>query len=217
MVTDAGKVLTVFMRELAVEASGRHLTRVAVPFALAGVLLAGLAFGPAPSVLQVVAPGLPWLVVLLLAAPLSLTVAVAEREDGCWDLLRSLAGPGPLLWGKLAAMWVWLTATWTVAAGLSIIVMGAGMALSSVPAAALGTLGLSSAVVVYGTTAAAAGRTGTGLLTALVLPAGLPALVAGTQASTPGVDASPWLLLLLAYDLAALAVAWAVFPTLLEE
>jgi heme exporter protein B len=216
-VTGADKVLVVLGRELAVEASGRHLSRVAGPFALAGVLLGGLAFGPVPSVLRAVAPGLPWLVVLLLAAPLSLSVAVAEREDGCWDLLRSLAGPGPLLGGKLLAMWLWLAATWTVTAGLTVVVLGAGLPLAAVPAALLGTLGLAGAVVVYGTTAAAAGRAGTGLLTALVLPAGLPALLAGTQAGTPGVDAAPWLALLIAYDLAGLAVAWAVFPTLLEE
>lgn len=215
--TAAAKLIAVLGRELAVEASGRDLSRVAAPFALAGVLLAGLAFGPVPSVLRGVAPGLPWLVVLLLAASLSLTVAVAEQEDGCWDLLRGLAGPGPLLGGKLIAMWVWLAATWAVTAGLGVVVLGVGLSPAAVPAALLGTLGLAAAAVVYGTTVAAAGRAGTGLLTALILPAGLPALLAGTQAGTPGVDPAPWLALLVAYDLAGLAVAWAVFPTLLEE
>ena len=215
--SSTGKMAAVLARELAVETAGRHLSRAAMPFALAGVVLAGLAFGPVPSVLRAIAPGLPWLVVLLLAASLSLTVAVAEREDGCWDLLRSLAGPGPLLGGKLAAMWLWLAATWAVTAGLTVVVLGAGLAVAAVPAALLGTLGLAAAVVIHGTAAAAAGRAGTSLLTALIVPAGLPALLAGTQASTPGVDAGPWLALLLAYDLAGMAVAWAVFPTLLEE
>jgi hypothetical protein len=42
-------------------------------------------------------------------------------------------------------------------------------------------------------------------------------LLAAAQAATPGVDATPWLGLLAAYDVIGLAVAWAVFPVLLEE
>lgn len=211
--------VAVARRDLAVEASDRHLSRVVVPFAVAGVLLAGLAFGPVPSVLDAVAPGLPWLVVLLLASPLSLTVADVEQHDGCWDLLRGLVSPAALLWGKLTVTWLWLAGTWTLVAALTIVVLDAELAAAALPAALLGTLGLAAAVVVYGTAAATggSGRGGSGLLAALILPAGLPALLAGTQAAVPGVDPGPWLALLVAYDLAGLAVAWAVYPTLLEE
>lgn len=212
--------VAVARRDLVIEASGRHLSGVVVPFAVAGVLLAGLAFGPVPSVLDAVAPGLPWLVVLLLASPLSLTVAEVEQHDGCWDLLRGLVGPTALLWGKLAVTWLWLAGTWTLTAALTIVVLDAELAAASLPAALLGTLGLAGAVVVYGTAAATGGSGsggGGGLLAALILPAGLPALLAGTQAGVPGVDPGPWLALLVAYDLAGLAVAWAVYPTLLEE
>lgn len=214
--------VAVARRDLVIEASGRHLSRVVVPFAVAGVLLAGLAFGPVPSVLDAVAPGLPWLVVLLLASPLSLTVAEVEQHDGCWDLLRGLVSPAALLWGKLAVIWLWLAGTWTLTAGLTIVVLDAQLAAAALPAALLGTLGLAGAVVVYGTAAAtggsgSGGSGGSGLLAALILPAGLPALLAGTQAAVPGIDPRPWLGLLVAYDLAGLAVAWAVYPTLLEE
>lgn len=212
-----GRAVAVMTRELGVEVSGRHLSRAVVPFALAGVLLAGLAFGPAPSVLSAVAPGLPWLVVLLLGAPVALSVAVAEREDGCWDLLVGMAGPGPLLWGKMVAVWLWLASTWALTASGAVVVLGTAFAPAAVPAAVLGTLGLSSGVVVYGTVAASGGRTGTGLLTALIVPAGVPALLAGTQAGLLEVDPLPWLALLVAYDLTGLSVAWAVFPILLEE
>ena len=214
-------VVAVARRDLVIEASGRHLSRVVGPFGVAGVLLAGLAFGPVPSVLDAVAPGLPWLVVLLLASPLSLTVAEVEQHDGCWDLLRGLVGPAALLWGKLAVTWLWLAGTWALVAALTIVVLDAELAAAALPAALLGTLGLAGAVVVYGTAAATGGNGsgggGSGLLAALILPAGLPALLAGTQAGVPGVDPGPWLALLGASDLAGLAVAWAVYPTLLEE
>ncbi len=217
--TGLAMALAVARRDLVIEASGRHLSGVVGPFAVAGVLLAGLAFGPVPSVFDAVAPGLPWLVVLLLASPLSRTVAEVEQHDGCWDLLRGLVGPAALLWGKLAVTWLWLAGTWTLTAALTSVVLDAELAAAALPAAVLGTLGLAGAVVVYGTAAATggSGSGGGGLLAALILPAGLPALLAGTQAGMPGVDPGPWLALLGAYDLAGLAVAWAVYPTLLEE
>ncbi len=215
--TSMQQTMAVLRREVAVERAGRDLARGLLPVAIAGVLLAGLAFGPAPSVLAGVTPGLPWLVVMLLSAHVAVSVAAAEREEGCWDLLVGLVGPGPLLWGKTAAVWLWLLLTWTLTAWAAAVVLGTALAATAVPAAALGTLGLAAGVVVYGTVAARGGRTGTGLLTALIVPAGVPALLAGTQASTPGVESLPWLALLLAYDLTSLSLAWAVFPILLEE
>lgn len=215
--TGASSAVAVVKRELGIEATGRYLSRSVVPFALAGVLLAGLAFGPAPSVLSAVAPGLPWLVVLLLAAPVSVSVAIAEREEGCWDLLVGMAGPGPLLWGKAAAIWLWLFSTWGLTSAATVVVLGTAYSPAAIPAAVLGTLGLALSVVVHGTVAASGGRNATGLLTALIVPGGVPALLAGTQTGRPAVDPLPWLMLLVAYVLSGLAVAWAVFPTLLEE
>src|SRR5690606_13519563 len=103
--------------------SGREISRAVVPFAVAGVLLSGLAFGPVPAVLDAVGAGLPWLVVLLLAAPVSSSVAEVEQQDGCWDLLRGLAGPAALLGGKLVVTWLWLLTTWTATAVLTIVVL----------------------------------------------------------------------------------------------
>jgi heme exporter protein B len=209
--------MVVARRDLAVELSGRHLSRAVVPFAVAGVLLSGLAFGPEPAVLDAVGAGLPWLVVLLLAAPLSSSVAEVEQREGCWDLLRGLAGPAALLGGKLSVTWLWLLTTWTVTAVLAIVVLDVQLALAAWPAALLGTLGLATAVVVYGTAAASSGGGGGAMLAALIVPAGLPALLAGTQAALLDVDPGPWLAVLVAYDAVGVAVAWAVFPTVLEE
>lgn len=214
--TALASLLRLTRRELRVAAAGREATTVVVPFVVAAVVLAGLGFGPRPDVLSAVAPGLSWLVVLFAAVPLTRGVAAVERDEGCWDLLRALV-PATVLWGgKLTAMWLWLAATWTVATLLVAVLFAGPLPAVSPLAGGLGTLGLAAVTVTFGTVLAEA-PSRSGLLAVLLLPAGLPALLAGTQAMTPGVGPQPWLALLAAYDAVALAVAWAVFPLLLEE
>lgn len=203
-------------REVAVEAAGRDIVTVVAPFVAAATLLAGLAFGPAPEVLTAVAPGLSWLVVLFAAAPLARGVAAAERDEGCWDLLRTLAPATALFGGKLLGLWLWLAATWGVASLLTVGLFAAPLSWASLPAGLLGALGLAAVTVTFGTVLVGA-QARSGLLAVLLLPAALPVLLAGAQASAPEGNPIPWLGLLVAYDLVTLALAWAVFPVLLEE
>ncbi|MGH3665443.1 MAG: heme exporter protein CcmB [Egibacteraceae bacterium] len=216
MVAGWSQALRVAARDVAVEVSGREAATAVVPLVVAAVLLAGLAFGPRPDVLAAVGPGLSWLVVLFAAVPLARGVAAAEQAEGCWDLLRAFVSPASLLAGKVLALWLWLVAAWALSTALTVGLFNAPVAAAAVLAGPLGTLGLAGVTVTFGTVLASAeGRSG--LLAVLLLPAGLPALLAGTEAGTSGVAPLPWLGLLLAYNLVSLAVAWAVFPFLLEE
>jgi heme exporter protein B len=208
--------LRVAARDIAVEATGREAVTTVFPFVVAAVLLAGLGFGPGPDVLVTVAPGLVWLVVLFAAVPLARGVAAAERSEGCWDLLRAVISPTSLWAGKILALWLWLLVTWTLATVLLLGLFGAAFTSATLLAGPLGTLGLAALTVAFGVLLAAAERRG-GLLGVLLLPAGLPALLAGVQVSTPGAGGWRWLALLVAYDLVTLAATWAVFPVLLEE
>lgn len=214
--SSGAQVRAVLTRELSLEVASREALAVVPSFVLASVLLAGLGFGPRPDVLAAVAPGLPWLVVLFAAAPLARLVAAVERDEGCWDLLRTLVRPGALLCGKVTALWLALAATWGLAAGLGAGVANSALTAGGLLAGGLGTLGLAAVTATFGALLAGTGRR-VGLLSSLLLPAGLPALLAGTQAATMGVDPRPWIALLLAYDVVMLAVAWAVFPVVLEE
>lgn len=216
MVAGWSQALRVAGRDIAVERSDWEAATAVVPLVAAAVLLAGLGFGPRPDVLAAVAPGLSWLILLFAAVPLARGVAAAERAEGCWDMLRALVAPTSLLAGKVLALWLWLVAAWAIATALSAALLNAPIAAAAVLAGPLGTLGLAAATVTFGTVLAGAERQ-SGLLAVLLLPAGLPALLAGTQAATPGVAPLPWLGLLVAYDLVSLTVAWAVFPLLLEE
>jgi len=207
--------LLVLRRELAIEAVARETLAVA-PFVAALVLLGGLAFGPRPDVLTATAPGLVWLVVLVAAIPLAPIVAVAEQHDDAWDLLRSITRPSSLLAGKLAAVWLFLLAGWALATVLSVALLGAGATGAGVAGGVIGTLGVAAATVLLGTLLPTGSRR-PALLAVLLLPATLPALVAGTQSATAGVASTPWLALLAVFDLLTLTVTWAVFPALLED
>lgn len=203
-------------RDVAVEVAGREAAVAVLPFVLAALLLGGLGFGPDPLRLAAVGPGLVWLVVLVSAVPLARGVAAAERDDGCWDLLRTQVHPSALLAGKVAVLWAWLALTWLVAAALAAGALGAPLTAAAAAGGILGTAGLAAVTTVLGVLLADSAERG-GLLAVLVLPVALPALLAGVQAATPGVEALPWLALLVVYDVLAVTVAWAVFPVLLEE
>ncbi len=206
----------VLRRELAVEAASRETLVTVTPYVAVLVLLGGLAFGPRPAVLAATAPGLVWLVVLITAIPLAPTVAVAEQQDDAWDLLRSLTTPSTLLVGKVAAVWLWLLAGWGLATVLTVALFGAGATGAGIAGGLIGTAGIATVTVLLGTLLPAATRR-PALLAVLLLPATLPALVAGTQTATAGVPASAWLMLLAVFDLLTVTVTWAVFPALLED
>ena len=206
----------VLRRELAVETAGREALVTVAPFVGVLVLLGGLAFGPRPAVLAATAPGMTWLAVLVTAVPLAPGVAVAEAADDAWDLLRAITTPAALLAGKLAATWLRLAAAWALVTVLAAALFGATVPVSGLAAGPLGTLGLATLTVLLGTLLPSTARR-PALLGLLLLPAGLPALVAGTESATVGVPAAAWLALLAVFDLLALTVAWAVYPILLED
>jgi heme exporter protein B len=201
-------------RDLAVEAATRDAVSSVLPFVAVAVILAGLGFGPGPDVLAAVAPGLVWLLVLTAAVPLARGVAAAELDDDAWDLLRTLARPTALFLGKAASLWVQTALTWVLGAALVAVLFDHRWTASALAAGLLGTLGIAADITLFGTVLGRLRRPA--LLGTLLLTAGLPALLAGTevaQTATPG----PWLLLLAVYDAVTVTTAWATFPYLIQE
>lgn len=206
----------VLRRELAVERAGRDGLLTVAPFILAGVVLVGLGAGARVDALRVVAPAVVWLLVLCAAVPVTRGVRAAEQEDDCWDVLRALTTPGALLAGKVGALWLQLAATWVLAAVLAGVALGARWTAAGIAAGALGTLGIAVDLVLFGVLLGATSRR-SGLLGVLVLPAGVPVLLAGTQVLEAAGSPAPWLSLLCVYDAIVLVLAWALLPVLLEE
>ena len=214
--TRSAQVLAVLRREAAVERAGRELVVTTLPLAAAFVVLAGLAFGPAPQALLGAAGGTVWLAVLVATVPVARAVLSAERTEDAWDVLRGVTAPGTLFLGKLLAVWVALAAVWALSLALVVVLFDLPPPPAAPVAGVVGTLGLASLTTAVGVLVASGVRR-RGLLPALVLPAGLPALLAGAQLTTPGVPVLPWAVLLLAYAAVLVTASWAVFPALLEE
>ncbi|MGY1840558.1 MULTISPECIES: heme exporter protein CcmB [unclassified Modestobacter] len=210
-----GAVAVLVRRDVRIALGGVDALASVLPFVAAGVVLGGLVLGPDPADLRRTAPGLVWLLVLTAAVPLARLVAAAERDDDCWDLIRGLVPPGAVFLAKATVLWIALAATWVTGSVLAFLLLDGPVTIAGCAAAVLGLVGVAAGTTVFGALLAASTR-GAGLLAALVLPAGLPALLAGTQATVAG-SPLPWLLLLVAYDLVAVAAAWAVFPSLVEE
>lgn len=209
-------MLAVLRREAAVERAGRELVVTTLPLAAAFVVLAGLAFGPAPQALLGSAGGTVWLAVLVATVPVARAVIGAERTEDAWDVLRGVTDAGTLFVGKLLAVWAALAAVWALSLALVAVLFDLPPPPGALLAGIVGTLGLASLTTAVGVLVASGVRR-RGLLPALVLPAGLPALLAGAQLTTPGVPALPWAVLLVAYSTVLVTAAWAVFPALLEE
>jgi heme exporter protein B len=211
-----GQALAVFRRELAVERAGREALVTTVPFVAAFVVLAGLAFGPAPAQLGATAPGTAWLAVLVATVPLARTVAGAEVADDTWDVLRGLVPAGALFAGKLLWAWSALALIWLLAQGLVVVLFEVRLTPQAIYGGAVGTLALAALTTGLGVLTASGPRR-RGLLAALVLPAGLPALLAGTQLAAEQTAALPWAALATLYAAVVVTAVWAVFPALLEE
>src|ERR1700726_1773414 len=98
-------------KDLRIELRSNVARNQVLPFAIAALLLFGLALGPDPDRLRAAAPGLFWVTVLfatILAVQRSFAL---ERRDGALDGLRISGGdPGGVFLGKVGALVVELAA-----------------------------------------------------------------------------------------------------------
>lgn len=211
----AVQVRLVLARELAVERGSLASTSTVLPFVVGAMLLAALVVSSQPAAGGTAAAGVVWLVVLLTAVPLARATAAAEQDDDAWDLLRALVRPGAVAAGKVLATWAVLLVTWAVAAAMAGAGLGAQWPPLAVVVAVLATLGLAADLVLLGAVLGASGAR-QGLLGALVVVAGLPAVLAGVQAAVDPAGLR-WLALVVVWDAVTLAVTWACFPLLVEE
>ena len=184
----------------------------ALAFYLGVAALLPLAEGPAPERLRAVAAGAAF-VALALASLLSLE-RLFERdfEDGALDLLALGAAPLELTAGvKCLAQW-WATGL-PLGLAAPVIAVMLGMAPALMPAVLASALLAGLAFAFTGGVGAALtlGARRGGLLTAvIVLPLYAPPVVFGAgavEAFAQGLDGRTGLLLLLAYTLAAMALA----------
>jgi heme exporter protein B len=202
-------------KDLRIEIRSRVGLNQIGPFAIAVLLLFGLALGPDRRVLAPASAGLFWVAVLLstlLAVQRSYAI---ESADAARDGLR-LSGldPAGIFLGKASAVAAQLL---VLEAGLTVgvtLLYGAHLsgALVLVAACAAGTLGLAAVGTLYGVVAS-------GLRTRETL---LPVLLAATKAWDAALAGTPshaggWLDVLVVFAVLYIAIGTVAFGPLLED
>jgi len=216
--------LLVAGKDLRIERRSRVALQQIVPFGGVVVMLFAFALDSDRTLLRQAAPGLFWAAILLavlLAIGRSFAVEEANRaRDGL--RLSGLDG-GAIFLGKAAAIAVELFLL-EIVVGAAVVVLydvsvrGVVVLLSAAVAA---TVGLAATGTVYGVLAGGL-RARETLIPLLVLPAVTPVMLGATRsvqaalAGTPG-DAWPWVQLLAAFAVLAVAAGTVAFGQLLEE
>jgi heme exporter protein B len=223
-VTFVRGALLVAGKDLRIESRSRVSLQQILPFGGIVVVLFAFALDADRTVLPRAAPGLFWAAVLLaalLAVGRSFAVEEANRaRDG---LRLSGIDGGSVFLGKAAAIAVELFLLEVVLGVVVVVLYDVALhdALILLCAALAATIGLAATGTVYGVLAGGL-RARETLIPLLVLPAVTPVMLGGTRAfqaaldSAPG-DAWPWVQLLAAFAVLAVAAGVVVFGPLLEE
>jgi heme exporter protein B len=210
--------------DLRIESRSRVALQQILPFGGIVVVLFAFALDADRTMLSRAAPGLFWAAVLLaalLAVGRSFAVEEANRaRDGL--RLSGLDG-GSVFLGKTAAIAIELFLLEVVLGVVVIVLYDVALhdALVLFCAAVAATIGLAATGTVYGVLAGGL-RARETLIPLLVLPAVTPVMLGGTRAfqaaldNAPG-DAWPWVQLLTAFAVLAVAAGVVVFGPLLEE
>jgi heme exporter protein B len=222
--TFVNEALLVAGKDLRIERRSRVALQQILPFGGIVVVMFAFALDADRTSLPTAAPGLFWTAVLL-AALLAIGRSFAvEESNGARDGLR-LSGldGGAIFLGKAAAIAVELFLLEVVLGAAVIALYGVTVrgALVLVIAALAATIGLAATGTVYGVLATGLRARDT-LVPLLVLPAVTPVMLGASQAFAAALDgksadAWPWVQLLLAFAVLAIAGGTMAFGPLLEE
>lgn len=216
--------LLVAGKDLRIERRSRVALAQILPFGGIVVVMFAFALDADRRSLPAAAPGLFWAAVFL-AALLAIGRSFSvEESNGARDGLR-LSGldGGSIFVGKAVAIAVELFLLEVVLGVAVVVLYGVTLhgALVLVCTALAATIGLAATGTVYGVLATGLRARDT-LVPLLVLPAVTPVMLGATRAfsaaiSGPTSDAWPWVQLLAAFSLLAIAAGTMAFGPLLEE
>ena len=216
--------LLVAGKDLRIERRSRVALQQILPFGGIVVVMFAFALDADRTSLPAAAPGLFWAAVFLaalLAIGRSFTV---EEANGARDGLR-LSGldGGSIFVGKAVAIAVELFLLEVVLGVAVIALYGVSLqgSLVLLCTAVAATIGLAATGTVYGVLATGLRARDT-LVPLLVLPAVTPVMLGGSRAFAAALDGSsgdawPWVQLLVAFSVLALAAGTLAFGPLLEE
>jgi heme exporter protein B len=216
--------LLVAEKDLRIELRSRVALNQIVPFAVAVILLFGLALGPDRSVLRPASAGLFWVAVLLSTILGTQRSFAIESAHGARDGLR-LSGldPAGIFLGKSGAVAVQLLALEILLAIGVAVLYGAQLTggLVLVAASITATIGLAAVGIIYGAVASGL-RVKDTLLPLLFLPIAAPVLLGATKAWDEALAGTPsgglgWLSLLAVFAVLYVTIGIVAFGPLLED
>jgi heme exporter protein B len=217
-------MMAVIWKDLTAEIRSREVFSAMLVFALLVVLIFNFALDLEAGTRASITSGVLW-VTFTFAGTLGLNRSMAQEKDrGCMDgLLMAPVDRSAIYMGKVIGNLVFMFAVeivvipvFSVLYNVNLINFGLIMVvlLGSIGYIAVGTLLASMAVQT---------RTRDMLLPILLFPVVIPLIVAAVKASAGFIQAlpmneiTPWLNLLIVYDVVFLAVAWMVFDYVVEE
>jgi heme exporter protein B len=217
-------MMAVVWKDLTAEIRSREVFSAMLVFALLVVLIFNFALDLEAGTRASITSGVLW-VTFTFAGTLGLNRSMTQEKDrGCMDgLLMAPVDRSAIYMGKVIGNLVFMFAVeivvipvFSVLYNVNLINLGLILVvlLGSVGYIAVGTLLASMAVQT---------RTRDMLLPILLFPVVIPLIVAAVKASAgfiqslPMTEISPWLNLLIVYDVVFLVVAWMVFDFVVEE
>ncbi len=175
--------LLVAGKDLRIERRSRVLLWQVVPFGVTALVLCGLALGPQHAGNSSAAPGLFYLVMLLVALLMINRAQVIESSPGTRASVATLGlDPAGVFLGKALALAVelWLTGVVVLAGSVLFLHTALSGTLSAVPSIAVTLGALAAAGTLYGALSGG-GQGPATLLPMLSLPAFAPLLIAGER------------------------------------
>jgi heme exporter protein B len=217
-------MMAVVWKDLTAEIRSREVFSAMLVFALLVVLIFNFALDLEAGTRASITSGVLW-VTFTFAGTLGLNRSMAQEKDrGCMDgLLMAPVDRSAIYMGKVIGNLVFMFSVeivvipvFSVLYNVNLINLGLILVvlLGSIGYIAVGTLLASMAVQT---------RTRDMLLPILLFPVVIPLIVAAVKASAgfiqslPLNEITPWLNLLIVYDVVFLAVAWMVFDYVVEE
>ena len=178
--------LLVAGKDLRVERRSRVLLWQVVPFGIMALLLSGLALGPNRAGHSTAAPGLFYLVIVLVALLITNRSHAIETTAGTRASVATLGlDPAGVFLGKAVALAVelWLTAVVLLAGSVVVLHTALHGTLVAVPSIVVTLGAIATAGTLYGALTSGGNAAAT-LLPVLSLPAFAPLLIAGERSFT---------------------------------
>lgn len=175
--------LLVAGKDLRIERRSRVLLWQVVPFGVVGLVLSGLALGPAHAGHSSAGPGLFYLVMLLVALLMINRSRAVEGSSGTRTSVATLGlDPAGVFLGKALALAVelWITGAVLLVGAVLVLHTALGGTLRAVPSVVVILAALAAAGTLYGALSGG-GQGPATLLPVLSLPAFAPLLIAGER------------------------------------